>query len=419
MIRAVKQLSEQEACFTQFWTKCMLQLAIEVDSPTVIPELVDFFDNHVLGLHLHLEGQNLLSTRSRSKINQLPNYVNSLSEGALFAYQNYTPTNPSDGFCSISSNDKMIVLNVPHSLGDGGYFKFLVDNFLTNRNLRKSETDVLDKHPFPIDVHDIFATEIQKAREGPVFIDDPEISRFNSRLPPQKGTEASFFTFRTDPTKMKAYNQKNSQNGHVFRFSEFQWLSLFLSKCVNDGFLNKNVGIATCMDLRNFTNEPSSYGHCCCIAPIISVFNGVNKDMTIDEVGANLRKSFDARLKAGKHFSFLKSQNQNHKVAPGSPLEISNVGSFNIKKPITNVYASLSSSTHESITYITLMGFSVKHENGRNDLSFRISYNPNYINGREMEAFGKCNRYFLENMTFDMKIGDSFEELKKYYESVF
>ncbi|OHS94943.1 hypothetical protein TRFO_38896 [Tritrichomonas foetus] len=446
MIRATKKLTEAGVKEAIGWSACMLQLAVEFESNNYVEEFVDYLDRSVLGLHLHLDGNNLVSTYDQISIQKLPSYVNSLSEASLFCYENLTPRGVESlkkGFSVVAVGDRKVVLHIPHELGDGGYFKFLIHDFLKNSmkisphisqnfqkvsqiNSSKSASNCCSNFPpFPISPHDVFANEIQKAPVGHLLLDDPDISRIIPHDHPQGGNKSNFLAFSITPSQMKAYNQ--SKNGKLSNFSELQWLSLYLAGCAHDGKIYDHAGIASCMDMRGYLKNKPTLGHCLFISSLTNRVDNISPNMSLFDVGRKLRQSFQERLSLGKHFSFIKagSPGVKHEFLKGRPLEISNVGAFNIRHPISDVYISLHTDDFPDHTHITLTGFSrQKYDTngkaeGENKIHFRMMYNPNQIGGREMEAFGRTVEHNLQNLTFGQTVGDAYETARRFYQYIY
>ena len=426
MIKAVKHLTNDQATNLKYSVACMLQLAFKVDSPKSIPEVINFLDNNVIGLHLQLKGNDLISTKSPTNVKKLPSYVSSLSEAALYSYKN---SPPSDGYLtSLSANDKIVCLSVPHAFGDGAYFRLLTDSLrhLRDPNSLGKRMTIDELPPFPQSNEALFSDKLRTAKDGPLLCDDPEVTRIIPNDKPQTGCFSSYYSY-----KLNSKELRTSINGKLHHFTEALWASMFISACAHNGKLNESAAVATCMNMRNFIpNNPNStkdpfqeysddLAKLCVISSVTPKFDGVRRDMTIAELCAGIRKGFEEKVRKGAQYEFMRGHSVNHKILPGSPIEISSVGSLNVGGPIVDAYCSLHAGVSDQHTHITMTVFSTQNDNGNNDILYRIMYNPNVFGGREMDSFGQATKYFLKNIPFDRTVGDAYDELRSFYLSAY
>ncbi|OHS96921.1 hypothetical protein TRFO_02041 [Tritrichomonas foetus] len=430
------------------------QLGIEISRSHQVPEFIDRMKKLVIGLYLSFDGKNLISHNDAIDIIKLPK-VDTIQEACEWFGSRMV--HPSKRIGAIAANDKFIVLNLNHAVGDGGTFVKLVRDIQNPDSLKQSLPT------FPIPAEEEFSEQLKRVDSNFNLLNNlGGLTRAKSKCELPKNDPkkwAKSFYFRTPVSQFKCWNEKDKK---CQKLTENLWLSLTLSMNAFEGKLGP-IGCATCVDLRNLTKFGSDSNFYTNIFSLIFARAPVSPSMTVGELGNYLRSDFNHRKLIGEHFyimshggdiqkkqflsnniyenkndiknlnylnkSHMKNDcfdeikmNLNNGVTDfeklGSHADLSQLAPFVIKDPIKDVW--LSVYVHDNpISFLSLLGQSVVNLDSNTSIfGGRLQYRESKFTNNDAFRIMKSINYFLQNITFDRKVGDVYEELKSFQNSV-
>ncbi|OHT12094.1 hypothetical protein TRFO_03715 [Tritrichomonas foetus] len=401
--------------------KKMVQLAFEVESKSFIDKIVNHFSSNVLGLHLRLKPGFLVYKPNSAIIHHLPDNLTSLESASDFLAKNIDNEN---SLGNIGYNDHQVVLNVSHSLADGGYFKFLTKSLFSD-DFGKKKLNA----SFPKEVREIFADEINSSSIENIgyWYHNPKVNRIFSgsqnRIPSKY---AKYFTVRMNSDSLK-FVQRDNKNNSLHGVTESLWLSLFLASIVhtqkqkNNFSLPEFVSMPTCTDFRNKIKGKVDYSICNCYSHV-TPFARVEANKTLKEIGSEMKKDMKMRLNRNDDLAFMKfldsdecaKANKKPKI-PGVNIELTYVGPLEIKKPVVDAWCSLVMEGKPIENILSLMGFSVfDKERSLNDMVVRLRYASSMLTDKEVSDIIKSLEFCMKNIVMEMTVKDAVEEINKF-----
>lgn len=405
--------------------KAMIQLTLKVESPDVIPKLVNYYKDTVIPLHLKQEGKYLIPHNDKIPVFEIPRneQTKTLEGTADYVSQNFTRPF-TESLASISAGDDKVVLNIVHCISDGGYFKLLIDGFLNHFYPQNRKLS-----PFPINTMNLFPNLIKKApSSGFLWSSDPYTIRLSTKSSqlPKSGTKKGirYYTFRTPSNTLKCFNQRNKK---ISGYTEALWLSQILSAMVHKNEIIKQGGVTTCVDLRQWIESPQKvdpFSVCNCFSAVTPHSN-ISPSMTLRQLASSMRKNLNDRLEKFEQFSFLKAfnspqiekhndeQKDKENSLFGSAIEITSMGTINLKKPLVDAWTSFTVLPVHAGQIVSLMSFGVKSEK-IDDVVLRLRYSGDHFDEHEMNVYGKSIDYFLHNIDYNLTVKEAFEELKRF-----
>lgn len=401
-------------------SRAMIQLTLQVASQEVIPKIVDYFNQTVIGLHLKQEGENLVVHNDKLPIFQIPNTYRTKTLQGVATYVGQNCCLPfSQSLASISVGEKVVVLNIVHSISDGGYFKLLVHGFLNGIYPFKNQLA-----PFPVTSPELYPKEIARAPSGLFgWGKGPDVIRIRTKDPngirQGHGFGPQYYTIKTPANRLKCYNHKSHK---VSNFTETLWLSQILASSCHKSRLLEKAGIITCVDLRQWIENPKQidpFSVCNSFATVTPVSH-IRPGMTLRELGRQMRLDLHRRLDNFEQFSFAKAfENENQDGTDANDesqdpvLEITSMGTLHLKPPIVDAYTSFTVQPVHANRVVSLMSFGVKSRN-IDDVIIRLRYGPNQFSTHEMNLYGKTIDYFMHNVDLDLTVNDAFQELLSF-----
>ena len=155
-----------------FLVTSTVQLAIEVDSPKEVPKAVDYFKNTVLACRMHSDKDKVIfDPNMKIRTLKIPNTISTIQESAEYVANH--PFQLEDRYGQIGSNDRFVVIDLAHALGDGLFFRYLVDHYGHN--------PYPPLNRFPYFFTDSIENQISSAPIYYPTATDPTLTRFYSR----------------------------------------------------------------------------------------------------------------------------------------------------------------------------------------------------------------------------------------------
>lgn len=391
-------------------TRSLIMWSMEVESAKYLPKIVDKLTKSIVGFHIKRQGDNLVAHNDPIPIHVLPKgYKNLKDLSNDFIKRNYLDYDKA--FAMIGCNDTQISMVINHMCADGGYIRYQMEHIL-------DENPKL--HPLPLITANFFKKEIENApSDVHLWSSEPNVTRLLPRRKAchDKGVDTAFpdyFTIETTKEKLQCY-----EKGKIRGYSEYLWLAHVFSALAFNGHMQDIVGVTTCVDLRNWLPKNVVDYNLTNGFSAITPSSVLKPDMTLREIGEQLRRDMNRRIKRGEQFGFLKGLDvfPEAEEIPGACLEISNAKNLIQKKPIIDTWIGLSLKDPSNEQILSAMSFSTEGY-GKNQHIIRLRYGPVGLSKSDMKIFGKSFDHFMHHVSLNRKAQDVFEEMKAFQNSV-
>lgn len=383
--------------------RSIIQWTLEIEDPSFVETVVSKLIKTVIAFHMRIDGNRLVAHNSSVPVHTIPRDMRNLRNISNWFVREH-PIDFSREFATIACNDKFVTMAISHMCADGGYLKWLT------RTMKDPAPAI---PPLPQLSSEVFADQIRRAPNVPAWDTDPNMTRLLSRdsKDPNRSGYAQYYTIETQKERLTCYDRNDRK---LHGFTESLWLAHVFSAMAHKDKLDENVGVCTCVDLRQWaTREPKLLN-----PEMVNGFSAVTpsgplrRGMTLREVAAGMRRDMEKRLARGEQFGFLKGLVADNTKPPieGVGLEITNMGSLSLEKPIIDAFAGLSVTATNSVKILSIMSFG-KEGYGKNGITMRLRYAPQAFSDKEMLVYSKCYDYFVHNITLDRKVEDVFDEI--------
>jgi hypothetical protein len=297
-----------------------------------------------------------------------------------------------------------VVLNVSHSISDGGYLKFLTEQLF--------EPVPASLPKVPPTLEQLFEEEYCAAPDialPPPY--DPVLNRISthhSSLQPASPW-CKFETLRFRGDDIQCFDPKLKKFNDT---TDYIWLAFLLASCVHRGSLTDFAGISTCVDLRaRLKKSPSGYA----ILKFFSVLNAhtvTSPAMTLREIGRRMRADMRRRESELEDIARMKYCERvcAGPAFPGLTLGITNMGPLRIRWPIADAWAEVRVARGFAETMMTVMGFSVMGER-KNVLVVRLRFADSKFGEDEAFEMAKSMGHVMRNISLERTLKSAFDEL--------
>ena len=385
----------------------MVQFVIKVKNPNKIQNILTTLNQNVLGFRLTTNSDSIFSKIQDAHIFKIPDNLD-LNEAGQYMYLNHTLPF-SEALGTLGYNNNCIVMNMSHQIADGRYCTFVLD-YLTNR--RDSPTDIL-----PINMENTLDSKIKESNiKLPHLFLDKDITRIYQKKNvkhPEKFKIAKHISFNFPTRELRCYNkEKNICHG----LTDALWSSFILSAfAFNGGIQNQNAGCTTCIDMRKYIDSSLINWAACNIYSSVTVASPINESMTLSTFEANLRKDLTRKLNEGYQYAFLKTLTPPPPGMniPGIGLELTNLGPFYVKDPITDVFFKSSVSDKNCDPLFSLSSFSVV-SSSKNHFYVNMRYKPSIFNDDDARSVGLGTRFALRHLSPSMTIKESIKFISDF-----
>ncbi|KAK8897564.1 hypothetical protein M9Y10_015522 [Tritrichomonas musculus] len=432
-------ISKKKVPVFNFWEPlcASCQLIVELESDSAVNSFAQYLKNTVYALRLRKNGDYLERHDDFNKIpsftfpQQINDSFESFEDISHYVYFK-VPFNFEDS-CGLlvtstkNSQRKYVALSIPHFFSDGKYYVYLIDHFLN----KKGENSLKGLPDFPNFFFEKYGALFSK---GPTnikdCIHDDKLTRFSTN---DKANlrNTDYDEYQTIHYKLSDLKNKFLRNNvySVSNYTELLYMSNYFAICAHENKLLKSYGINNIVDLRQFSKKPSTFANLFEISNISPFTDGITADMTVSEVGRNLRKSLIEKIENNEQFSNSREYNRKLPQLKGIYTEFTNIGAFHIKKPIKDLFVALCIKSNNRET-VSNMGFSVVRDDfdsytyderlnkSQNDMVIRYRYSPMKLSFNESKKIVKCIEYFMKNISFDDKIGKAYDEIRRFYNSI-
>lgn len=417
-----------------------LHFVLEMESDSSLDSFINFLMDTVYALRIRRDGQYLERHNDLDKIPsfKFSKYINdsfsSLQDISDYFHEHY-PLNFEEGYAAIASSPKgstrkYVALSLPHLFADGKYLTNLTDNFLNN-NPKENNLNNLPDFPYEkyVEFKDYFAKGPSNIKND---VHDDKLTRFFSN-DTENIVGGEYDQYITLHFKAEELKNKSIQSNRVSisNFTEALYMSNYFAICAHENKLLKSYGVINVIDLKQYLPRPITFADGSEISFVAPYTENITPEMSIIDVGKNIRKSLIQKLNNNEQFSTLNSREYNTSLPRlnGIVTEFSNVGGFHIKKPIKNLAMSMFIKSMDRET-CSNMGFSVirddfesyskedRETTSQNDMVIRYRYSPRKLSMKESTKIAKTIGYFLKNISLNDQVGNAFDEIKQFYNSL-
>ena len=417
----------------EIYANCMIQLGIEVSNGKFIPEIIEKLNKTVIGLHLKFDEDPglLVSIKDDPPIFKIPNHFQTLKDASNFL-KNKHYVDSSIRLGSIGYNDDKIILNISHSVADGGYFRYIVDHLFSND---KDKAIPL----FPLEANEIFKDAIAKAPNTiSNWSNQSQVTRVYSHVINKlnfSDITAKYITSYiniNDLSNNIAIQQDENGKFKAHGITESLWLSIFLAASTHNNNYQHHISMPTCVDLRRYLTN-YSYDTCNCFSNVTPYCHFSDED-TVKVVGERLRKSLQQLMKENRDLGVLRvydtlSPKRINQKTPidriksienaktGCGIELTYIGPIFIKNPIKDVWIGHSMNVRSNT--ISLMGFGVQSPDKENcKIVTNLRFPPTAFSVQEAEKMSKVINYFLVNINQEEKMKEVIKKLSSFYRTL-
>ncbi|OHT08176.1 hypothetical protein TRFO_23382 [Tritrichomonas foetus] len=369
-----------------------IQLAVKIDEPKIVPELVNQIKRNFLPLNIYETKEELIYKKGCSPILQLPNNIKDCKSACDWIYENRQLE--SVGMATLAHNNEYIALTANHMIGDGGLLKSVID-------LLQNQTQLKYSSPLPIAPDEAMYEDLVNLDKNVLSVYPEQLTNVVSKFKPSEkiGEECRYALDQIDVNKLTEGN-----------LTDKLWTALLLSMAAYNGKINR-WGIATCIDMRPRTNLALTWSNCCFFS-ILSHTAPVLQNQTVGDVANALRKDMQRRLNNNEMSSFLRIS-ESYYENEGLSAEISNVGSVELRKPLTDAWMQIRFNEKNNPSVLSLLTFGIKDQT-RNDLILRLRYPPCRMKDEEADVILKGIKHSVYNIPQNTKVQDALDELKKF-----
>jgi hypothetical protein len=381
-----------------------LALAFQVADKSAVPHILDNLDRSVIGLHLKFTDGDFVTVPSPSHRYRIPDDIRDLHR-TTYWLNDHHPINYSDRLGYLAFNDSKVILNLNHSVSDGGYLKFLTS--------RLFETPPTTLPSFPATMEELFHEEFERAEDIAVPLTyDLDLTRTSSHHQRLNGRSSwgKYETLRFRGKDLPFFDRRLKK----FRdTTDYCWLGLTLACAIHDAALPSHAGIATCVDLRpRLKRQAVGYSHLKTFS-VLDARTPLIPSMTLREAGRKLRTDMRRRESELEDMARMKFCEKPFTDPPLSTLglEITNMGPIKIKWPIVDAWASLRIAPVFGANSLAIMAFSVMGEK-KSDLVVRLRFTDSLFGEDEAFAMAQTINHFMRYVPLDRTVQSAFDELR-------
>ena len=421
-----RPMLDSERVFADLANNVFIQFAFEVEQPQYTSNILNKIKNSTAGLYLKSDGFNLISNLKDPNsitVHKIPKSVKSLTDCCDWIYKSYTP-DVNYFLASIAADETRIVINSNHSITDGGYFSFLLENLQDpSTNITFTQSSSVPKDARNELLKDQFDNFLKKNEKLNVFhsIDKNKITHLTLQEyvdPPDSGNliPTPFrATIKASELSSSIFNQSTQKVTHL---TEFLWTGLCLAINAKNGRFGP-IGVGSCMDFRRLLPKEKidlSFGNA--FTNFFLFVKNASPKMTVAEICSSFRDSFNEAKENDEFYKeFLFPSDFAYENCPIS--YVSNVGPMRIKSPIKDFYAQCTSTELGIRPSFLVTSYSkVKKEINLNDVVLCMRCSPFVVSRKLASDVFETYIHFLKNVNASMKSGDVLNELIQFQKSL-
>ena len=395
-------------------------MALKFENSKIIPIFIEKLINSCSGFHIKTDYKNLIFTKDKVDIANLPKSINTPCEAAEWIVKN-NPPKFVKSLSTIAANDQIIVINSNHLCCDGGFLSYILSHF--NEDGKAAM--------FPRMIDDIFGKQLKEAPDPSThFVNSDTLPRIKWMKNPKIGKESlTDQVYFSHPAKeLKCYNDKTKK---LHELTESLWAGLSLTLSAMENKFNGVIGCNTCVNLRQMLNKKSidlSISNGYTRMNIIASTYQDNKtyqneilNMKMGDIYKLLRKDFETKKKNGSFFTALKLNMLGfpEDPNPGSFGQVTNVGPLKINYPINDFWIQQSVFCKAAERCFSLLSYSkIDDQKGKNDVIFNLRYTPTVTPANVAKTVSQCVDFFLTEIDSQMKVKEALKELSDFQKKI-
>jgi hypothetical protein len=385
----------------------MVQFAVSLSHTRYISSTVDLLQRAITGFHLRTDGSHLIYDNSPLSVSSLPSSIKNPRAAATWIDQHLRL--PLEArMASIAANDTTIAVCVSHLCTDGAFFTRLLNTIASQR----IETSPV----FPTAIEHVFARELAdpSLSVSQHISDVPRLSTVpfsNSVASLPDSVRCGYFVDESPFSELKYSKRPGS--------TESLWTAMTLSFAAFSGTLER-IGCSTLLNLRQYMNPRDvnlSIGNnfvSLCIIP-----KRFTPQMTVSELGAEMRKDLTDKRKSKAYFPALKAALDGFAVPDNrtTVAELSHLGNLRITAPIADVWIQQTMKSKEIHGIMPLISWTTSGD-VPSKLITRLQYSPTVVNERDAEIVFKLILHSLKEISLDSTVQDAFDVLQNVKKSL-
>ena len=389
---------------------CKIGLTLKKKKEKEVPRIIEKIKKMCLPTRMKIENDHFTYIGHDMPIANIPDNINNLETACQWLYDNCSPV-PHNSLGMIAANRNIIGLNVTHSCCDGTFIINLI-NAISN-DIDFPENNSLQNAP------ESFEKEIAAATEYPEdCMIHPGLSRITPKDPhfTSQNGYLQYVKAVTPAKDLKCYDPKT---GKPTRFTDAMYANICLTFAAYEGKLDK-IGLLTDVNMRQFTKGEHGLEMGNSFAMIDIEARNVTVDTTVREIMKKTRSFYNERIKDGSIFGSFKhfhDEIDQTKIIPKAPALLSNIGIFNLRGPIEDMFLRDTTITKpDDFPRADFVHYAIKNGK-RNDCCTILEFNQNKFSPREAQMIVNSVHYGLRNIDLDTSAGNAIEKLQKFQEN--
>lgn len=379
-------------------------MALDVDDPTAIPDILKIVEKSATALHVRADYKNVYQTAEPVKVHKIPDTILDLEKAVEWSLL-YAPVEKQYPLATVSASSHKVVINSTHAFMDGGALVNIM-NDVVNQKMPE------DREYLPIPTEKVIEQELKEVAPLVTDFRDPRLTHFHMVPPaePNYGDVLEIVSSAYPVHQLGCYT-----GGKVKGLTE--WLSaamILSSKAIRD--LGDGFGVQTAVNVRQHLpstrvshNTPALAG---------SVAMRTQNPKTVGDLLFQLRQSLNTAIREKHVFGQLKwviTDGQETHPRNGLGIHLSHVGQLKVKRPIKDVMLRVSQEAPEEIT--CMLAYSVISEK-KNILKTHINYGNETGTYEQMELFNKLVGHAVRNMKKSMTVEEAIHWLADFRKSL-
>ena len=401
-----EMISRRSTIFEQcpFTYDIYVQLALRYSSKKEVMEAAKFLQETAIGCRCGTDFHNVYALKEKVPIMEFPNIEN-LNEAAVFCANNRTP-NPRNGLACVCVNDDTVVLNSSHACADGGY---LIE---MNKLLLGQKSYIDKKMPYPIPIEHAVLDDMLDVQGPPVKSSTPINTNPLTWTIPQRKTKVSHTRFVADYQSLKCYDFSLKK---PIKITDAFWSSLVMSAFAFNGQTTGRFGTITCVNMRPYIKN-LSLDNADAFSQMGQTVAVPDENETVGSVCERFRANFNENKK--DIFRNIRAFNYDVKnvVSDYVGLELSNVGTFQAKGPIKDLYAGLSMQEMGCLSEICLLTYTLERDHSKECIG-QVRYPVSRISPHDAWMMSESMKFFLQNIPLSSTVKDAVEKIRNFQQN--
>lgn len=395
-----------------------MQIAVEFEDPKYVPPAVDEFVRCMNSFRCQANPLYIRANHNETPVYKIPSNLKTLKECALWMNKAHTPKwNP---LATIACDDNRIVISSSHSCNDGTRCIQLIEHICHPEKYGTMPTSPVAKAMYHQHIKEIFSHD-----HTTVYCSaDPKLSHLFPKRPVSEKKDSKFLlpSIEIPISDLVGYDPTTQ---HVKKLTELQWITQSLAGIVfEQDYSFNNIGISTVLDLRRFIPESEATDPSCqeCIASV-PVYGHPTMDMTLNELGNQMRQNFNKHIANKDYYSHIRSiweaifRPWIHSTPPGIALEVSSMGPVHLKSPVKDAWISLITPDPYKIFQTSFLTYTLMNQNNSTKTFVgQFQCNSRELNELDADLFVQMVKFAMTQLDYKMTVSESLHALEKFRE---